>query len=140
MRQLFAVTVSVLLLAAIADLSAAPPPAEPQPAAAASAAEPARLPAPPPAKQKAWPKVKAEWVDPNHSDPDGMKFKTFQSKVLGQEVSYLVYLPPGYEEGSRHYPVIYWLHGMGAPPRAGASLFVPHVDAAIKAGLPAARC
>ncbi|MCX5677048.1 MAG: alpha/beta hydrolase-fold protein [Planctomycetota bacterium] len=103
-------------------------------AAAAPAVEPAAVPAPPPAKQKSWPKVKAEWVDPNHSDPDGMKFKTFQSKVLGQEVSYLIYLPPGYDEGTRRYPVIYWLHGMGAPPKAGATLYVPHVDAAIKEG------
>jgi len=133
MRQVLALTVSMLLLAAIADLRPAPlPAAEPQPAAAAPpAVEPGKPPAPP-GKQRSWPK--AEWVDPDHSGPNGTKFKTFQSKVLGQEVSYLVYLPPGYEEGSRRYPVIYWLHGMGAPPRAGATLFVPRVDAAVKEG------
>ncbi|MDH2327355.1 alpha/beta hydrolase-fold protein [Cereibacter sp. SYSU M97828] len=34
-----------------------------------------------------------------------------RSTVLRQGVGYAVYLPPGYEEDSRAYPVIYLLHG-----------------------------
>jgi endo-1,4-beta-xylanase len=77
---------------------------------------------------------KAEWVDPIKFEPNGAKYKTFTSKVLGAEVSYLVYLPPDYEQQTQSYPVIYWLHGLGGNQRGGASLFVPHVDSAIRKG------
>jgi endo-1,4-beta-xylanase len=77
---------------------------------------------------------KAEWVDPNRGEPNGTKYQTFPSKVLGAEVSYLVYLPPGYEQGTKRYPVIYWLHGLGGNQRAGALRLVPHVDRAIRNG------
>jgi endo-1,4-beta-xylanase len=76
----------------------------------------------------------AEWLDPDHGAPNGTRYKTFPSKVLGRDVSYLVWLPPGYENGATRYPVIYWLHGMGANQRGGASMFVPQVEAAIKEG------
>ncbi len=33
------------------------------------------------------------------------------SKILGKEVRYSIYLPAGYEESSRRYPVLYLLHG-----------------------------
>src|SRR5262249_22773334 len=82
--------------------------------------------------KKSWPK--AEWVDPNRDGPNGTQYPTFPSKVLGADVSYRVYLPPGYEEGAQRYPVIYWLHGLGGNQRAGAAVFVPHVDAAIRQG------
>jgi enterochelin esterase-like enzyme len=36
---------------------------------------------------------------------------SFASPVLGGEGSFLVYLPPGYGSTTRHYPVIYLLHG-----------------------------
>ncbi|HEX4186939.1 MAG TPA: alpha/beta hydrolase-fold protein [Solirubrobacteraceae bacterium] len=36
---------------------------------------------------------------------------SFASPVLGGEGSFLVYLPPGFASTSRHYPVIYLLHG-----------------------------
>lgn len=35
----------------------------------------------------------------------------FQSKKLGKEVSYSIYLPDGYATSDRHYPVLYLLHG-----------------------------
>lgn len=76
----------------------------------------------------------AEWVDPNRNEPNGTKYKTFTSEVLGADVSYLVYLPPGYEEETRRYPAIYWLHGMGGNQRAAAFAFLPHVDKAIRQG------
>jgi len=84
------------------------------------------------AGKKAWPK--AEWVDPVRSAPNLTKYETFASKVLESDVSYLVYLPPGYEKETKRCPVIYWLHGLGGNQRAGASIFVPHVDSAIRKG------
>jgi endo-1,4-beta-xylanase len=94
----------------------------------------ARGQAPParPQGQRTYPK--AEWVDSNKGAPNGTKYQTFTSKVLGADVSYLVYLPPGYEKETKQYPVIYWLHGLGGNQRAGASMFVPYVDAAIRQG------
>jgi hypothetical protein len=45
------------------------------------------------------------WADPNHSEPAGTHYRTFQSQLAGTEVSYLIYLPPGYEtSASRRYP------------------------------------
>jgi enterochelin esterase-like enzyme len=42
--------------------------------------------------------------------------RTFRSPTLGDDVTYRVYLPPGYgqeEAQDRRYPVIYLLHGLG---------------------------
>ena len=39
--------------------------------------------------------------------------RTLQSTVLGREWSYTVYLPPGYDDEERAYPVFYLLHGYG---------------------------
>ncbi len=36
---------------------------------------------------------------------------TVQSKILGKEVRYTIYLPPDYETSTRRYPVVYLLHG-----------------------------
>ncbi len=36
---------------------------------------------------------------------------TMPSNLLGTEVSYSVYLPDGYENSTRHYPVVYLLNG-----------------------------
>ena len=38
---------------------------------------------------------------------------TFTSAALGQTMPYYAYLPPGYGESGRRYPVLYLLHGMG---------------------------
>ena len=76
---------------------------------------------------------KPEWIESNHSAPNGTQYKTFPSKVLGHEVSYLIYLPPNYDKDTaQHFPVIYWLHGMGGNQRGGAQMFVPHVEEAVK--------
>jgi endo-1,4-beta-xylanase len=82
--------------------------------------------------KKAFPK--AEWVDSRRDEPNGTKYQTFTSKAMGGEVSYLIYLPPGYEKETKRYPVIYWLHGMGGNQRGGATVFLPNVEAAIKKG------
>ena len=36
---------------------------------------------------------------------------TIQSKILGKEVRYTIYLPFDYETSNRYYPVVYLLHG-----------------------------
>ena len=36
---------------------------------------------------------------------------TLESKILGMERNYAIYLPPGYETSDRSYPVLYLLHG-----------------------------
>ena len=36
---------------------------------------------------------------------------TMKSDILGQDVSYTVYLPSDYETSQRYYPVVYLLHG-----------------------------
>jgi enterochelin esterase-like enzyme len=38
---------------------------------------------------------------------------TLDSKILGMERKYAIYLPPGYEYSQRSYPVLYLLHGGG---------------------------
>ena len=130
MKQLIPPTLSVLLLAAIAATGAEPPPANTPPEKANTPARPNDA-----GQRKRWPSPNAEWLDPDHGAPNGTQYKTFTSKVLGREVSYLVYLPPGYEQETKPYPVIYWLHGMGANQRGGATMFVPQVGAAVKEGL-----
>ena len=39
--------------------------------------------------------------------------RTFRSAALGVDKSYRVYLPAGYAESGRRYPVVYLLHGLG---------------------------
>jgi len=125
MKPLIIFTFSALVFAALVAGAADPaPPAPPT--------EPANPPAAPQKKQ--WPASKAEWLDSNQTAPNGTQYQTFTSKTLGRDVSYLIYLPPGYEQEQKRYPVIYWLHGMGANQRGGAMMFVPHVEAAIKEG------
>ena len=63
-------------------------------------------------------------MDPDRGEPAGTQYKTFFSRTLGAEVSYLLYLPPEYgSEAGKRYPVIYWLHGLGgdAAPARGFS-------------------
>lgn len=39
--------------------------------------------------------------------------RTLKSKILNMERRYSIYLPPGYEDTDRSYPVLYLLHGAG---------------------------
>jgi len=42
-----------------------------------------------------------------------VEYKTFQSKLLGRELRYGVYVPPSYNASpARKYPVLYFLHGL----------------------------
>ena len=78
-----------LLMAAIAVIGA-----EPSNTSALAPSVPAGPDAPRAITRRPMPK--AEWLDPDRGAPNGTQYKTFQSKLLGREVSYLVYLPPGY--------------------------------------------
>ncbi|MBI5774426.1 MAG: beta-galactosidase, partial [Verrucomicrobia bacterium] len=63
-----------------------------------------------------------------------LHYKTFDSKTVGEKVSYLLYLPPGYEEAKeRRYPVVYWLHGIGGS-QQGVPGITARVTSAIEAG------
>ncbi|MHC4537798.1 MAG: alpha/beta hydrolase-fold protein, partial [Planctomycetota bacterium] len=64
--------------------------------------------------------ISEEWVDPNKAEPAATKYRTFYSKTINSEVSYLTYTPPDYDtaEGKR-YPVVYWLHGLNGNQRRG---------------------
>jgi uncharacterized protein (DUF1684 family)/enterochelin esterase-like enzyme len=75
-----------------------------------------------------------DWVDPDRSEPAGTKYRTFLSKTIHAEVSYLIYLPPDYAAApGKRYPVVYWLHELGGNQRSGAP-FVAALDAAIQSG------
>jgi endo-1,4-beta-xylanase len=75
-----------------------------------------------------------EWVAPRADCPPLTAYRTFHSRTINGQVSYLVYLPPDYEaHPERRYPVVYWLHGLGCGPATGA-VFVWRLDEAIKAG------
>ncbi|MEW4491025.1 alpha/beta fold hydrolase [Thalassoglobus sp. JC818] len=41
-------------------------------------------------------------------------YHTFPSTTVGEDVSYVIYLPPSYDEQpEKKFPVVYWLHGIG---------------------------
>jgi endo-1,4-beta-xylanase len=76
-----------------------------------------------------------EWVDPDRSEPAGTKFKTFHSNTINADVSYLVYLPPDYEQNPEtRYPVLYELHASGGMPSREARGITPMFDRAMRAG------
>jgi len=50
---------------------------------------------------------------------------TFVSPTLGEEMLYLVYLPPGYEETDRRYPSVYMLHGVAGGPGEWPEIGIP---------------
>ncbi|WP_310618602.1 alpha/beta hydrolase [Flexibacterium corallicola] len=50
----------------------------------------------------------------NASAPIKGKMETFNLMTAqGQTYSYVIYIPPGYEDGDEEYPVLYHLHGAG---------------------------
>lgn len=50
-----------------------------------------------------------------HASAQGkvLQSQKMKSNILKKEVSYSVYLPPGFEQSRQKYPVIYLLHGYG---------------------------
>jgi endo-1,4-beta-xylanase len=64
---------------------------------------------------------------------DIWQVETFDSEVVDSDVSFYIYLPPGYRSGHKRYPVMYWLHGAYGRPYS-ATPVVQRLDAAIRAG------
>jgi len=53
-------------------------------------------------------------TEPAAPPPKGrVETKTFHSDALGVDKSVVVYLPGGYDAGTKRYPVFYYLHGLG---------------------------
>jgi endo-1,4-beta-xylanase len=76
-----------------------------------------------------------DWVDPDRTEPEGMKYRTFRSKTIQADVSYLIYLPPDYDkQPSTRYPVLYYLHASGGTPKRDGAEIVRRLDRAIRAG------
>jgi len=75
------------------------------------------------------------WNDGHRDGAEDMLVRTFQSQVVGDKVSYLIYLPPQYEsEKERRFPVVYWLHGGGGTQR-DCWRFLEQVKPAMAKGL-----
>jgi len=61
--------------------------------------------------------------------------QAFRSNLIGQSVRYDIYLPPSYDrDGSRKYPVVYWLHGSGGFTPRILNTLASRFDKAIRQG------
>ena len=59
----------------------------------------------------------------------------FSSPLIGEELALLIYLPPGYYDSSRRYPVLYLLSGFAGDYREWATYGACHVlDTLIRGG------
>jgi endo-1,4-beta-xylanase len=113
MRRTFSIVLFVLLLAALAVGAAPITPDSPQ---SGSGGEPERRSPPPlpPEKQRTRQSRESQdmWQIPRKDIPEKMRLASFQSDITRGFVSYLVFLPPGYDRmrnESMRYPVIYML-------------------------------
>jgi len=62
---------------------------------------------------------------------DIWKIGEFESAAVNSNVSYYIYLPPGYQDNDLRYPVVYWLHGAYGRPYS-ATPVARRLDAAIR--------
>ncbi len=75
----------------------------------------------------------ASWVLPPVTAAH-LRYATFDSAVAGGKVSYLIYLPPGYEQvAERRFPTVFWLHGIGGS-QQGVPRFCERFTTAIASG------
>jgi endo-1,4-beta-xylanase len=65
------------------------------------------------------------WSNPPAVAVPHVTHRTFRSASVGEEVGYNVYLPPGYEQTTRRYPVVYYLHGAGGNESGGPRTLIP---------------
>lgn len=58
------------------------------------------------------PHVAFHWVNkmPANAHP-ALRHETYFSNLHKTDVGYAIYLPPGYEDSGKRYPVVYYLHG-----------------------------
>ena len=63
-------------------------------------------------------------------------FPSLEGNLLGDSAtrSVGIYTPPGYEDSEKLYPSVYFLHGYGGNPGAGAGIFKPPMDSMIRNG------
>jgi hypothetical protein len=60
-----------------------------------------------------WPNGNYDAVQSNHQMID----TTYYSHILGHDMQYIIFLPPGYDENKElSYPVLYFVHGIGMRP------------------------
>ena len=64
-----------------------------------------------------------EWNHPPTSAIPGIEHGVIHSPSMDLDVGYNVFLPPGYTESKRRYPVIYFLHGAGGTESSDAGGF-----------------
>jgi hypothetical protein len=63
--------------------------------------------------------VASRWPDgdrrklPPEASPWRVLDETYPSQILGEDKQYYVFLPPGYDDDERRYPVLYLIHGIG---------------------------
>lgn len=82
------------------------------------------------------------WINPGpqnliSSISKKIRHRTFASWLMGIDVGYYIYLPPGCyqpENSERHYPVVYNLHGGRSGGKYKMISIHRFVDAAIRAG------
>jgi len=76
------------------------------------------------------------WVDnPKGPLPDGVTHHTFRSPLMGIEVGYCIYLPPGYSTDLRsRYPVVYFLNGGTQTELSGMKEVAPVFAHAVRSG------
>lgn len=80
------------------------------------------------------------WNNPAKAPP-GLVHGSVRSAGMNVDIGHNVYLPPGYEQGERRYPVIYFLHGWGGDENADAAAFAGCVARVTQSlGLPPAIC
>ena len=77
-----------------------------------------------------------KWANPIISDKGVLGHHIMQSKALGNEVGYNVWLPGEYfQDTKKRFPVIYFLHGLGGNETSDAASFSRMVSKAIRNGL-----
>ena len=90
---------------------------QPQPVVNVAAPKPAPQPAPKPVPSEPLPPLppdsehlRTEYIGPLTGLIYG---RSFHSDLLNKDMPYWIYLPPGYGQTTRRYPVLYMLHGGG---------------------------
>jgi enterochelin esterase-like enzyme len=112
-------------------------PPTPVPATATPEPEPTAPPEPTSGPIRPAPPTPPAVVATPDARPGGgiVRQQVFHSPAFGQDMSYLIYLPPGYEESDRPYPTLYLLHGVAGDSTEWPSIGVPDAaDELIAAG------
>jgi len=77
-------------------------------------------------------RTEVKWVNADIKKMPGLTHHILQSKALGHEVGYVVWLPEAYsKKQKKHFPVIYFLHGSGGTEAADGVGFSEKVAEAI---------